>query len=51
MALYSWLIAENAGKQYKSVFYMVDKNKKIFLADEKQYRLISFNSCTILNEV
>ena len=25
MALYNWLIAENAGKQYKSVFYIVDK--------------------------
>lgn len=29
MALYNWLIAENAGKQYKSVFYIVDKNKII----------------------
>ena len=29
MALYNWLIAENVGKQYKSVFYIVDKNKII----------------------
>lgn len=29
MALYNWLIAENAGKQYKSVFYIAEKNKII----------------------
>lgn len=29
MALYNWLIAGNVGKQYKSVFYIVDKNKNI----------------------
>lgn len=36
MALYSWLMAENAGKQYKSVFYIVDKNKIIryFITNE-----------------